>query len=141
MLNVLEGYDLREDGPGSSSAVHLMTEAMKRAYSDRAHYLGDPDFVKDMPIARLTSKDYADQLRKTIDLAKTKASSPTTFEWSHESDETTHISVVDANRNAVSMTYTLEQGYGVKIVVPGGYLLNNEMGDFNAGPEITTSMG
>ena len=142
MLNVLEGYDLAKMGPGSSSAVHLMTEAMKRAYSDRAHYLGDPDFEKDMPIARLTSKDYAAQLRKTIDLTRTKASSPATFEWSHESDETTHISVVDGNRNAVSMTYTLEAGYGVKIVVPGGgFLLNNEMGDFNAAPEITTAEG
>jgi len=142
MLNVLEGYDLAAMGPGSSSAVHLMTEAMKRAYSDRAHYLGDPDFVKDMPIARLTSKQYATELRKTIDLKRTKPSSPATFEWSHESDETTHISVVDGDRNAVSMTYTLEAGYGVKIVVPGaGFLLNNEMGDFNAGPEITTAEG
>jgi gamma-glutamyltranspeptidase/glutathione hydrolase len=142
MLNVLEGYDIAKMGPNSSSAVHLMTEAMKRAYSDRAHYLGDPDFVKDMPIARLTSKDYATELRKTIDLNRTKPSSPTTFEWTHESDETTHISVVDGERNAVSMTYTLEAGYGVKLVVPGaGFLLNNEMGDFNAGPEITTAEG
>jgi gamma-glutamyltranspeptidase/glutathione hydrolase len=142
MLNVLEGYDIAKMGPNSSSAVHLMTEAMKRAYSDRAHYLGDPDFVKDMPIARLTSKEYATELRKTIDLNRTKPSSPTTFEWTHESDETTHISVVDGERNAVSMTYTLEAGYGVKLVVPGaGFLLNNEMGDFNAGPEITTAEG
>jgi gamma-glutamyltranspeptidase/glutathione hydrolase len=142
MLNVLEGYDIGKMGPNSASAVHLMTEAMKRAYSDRAHYLGDPDFVKDMPIARLTSKEYATDLRKTIDPNHTKPSSPTTFEWTHESDETTHISVVDGERNAVSMTYTLEAGYGVKLVVPGaGFLLNNEMGDFNAGPEITTAEG
>jgi len=115
---------------------------MKRAYSDRAHYLGDPDFVNVMPVARLTSKEYATELRKTIDLQRTKPSSTTTFEWSHESEETTHISVVDGDRNAVSMTYTLEQGYGVKIVVPGaGFLLNNEMGDFNAGPELTTEEG
>jgi gamma-glutamyltranspeptidase/glutathione hydrolase len=119
-----------------------MVEAMKRAYADRAQYLGDPDFVKDMPIPRLTSKAYATELRKTIDLKRTKASSPATFDWSPESDETTHISVVDGDRNAVSMTYTLEQSYGVKIVVPGaGFLLNNEMGDFNAGPEITTAEG
>jgi gamma-glutamyltranspeptidase/glutathione hydrolase len=142
MLNVLEGYDLAAMGPQSSAAVHLMAEAMKRAYSDRARYLGDPDFVKDMPLARLTSKDYAAGLRKTIDLNRTKPSSPATFEWSHESDETTHISVVDADRNAVSMTYTLEAGYGSKITVPGaGFLLNNEMGDFNAGPELTTAEG
>jgi gamma-glutamyltranspeptidase/glutathione hydrolase len=142
MLNVLEGYDVAAMGPGSSAAVHLMTEAMKRAYADRAQYLGDPDFVKDMPIARLISKDYAAQLRKTIDPARTKPSTPTTFEWTHESDETTHLSVVDADRNAVAMTYTLEAGYGVKLVVPGaGFLLNNEMGDFNAGPELTNTEG
>jgi gamma-glutamyltranspeptidase / glutathione hydrolase len=142
MLNVLEGYDLAPLGPASSGAVHLMTEAMKRAYSDRARYLGDPAFVTDLPLARLLSKDYADQLRKTIDPRQTKPASPTTFEWSHESDETTHISIVDGERNAVSMTYTLEQGYGSKITVPGaGFLLNNEMGDFNAGPELTTAEG
>ena len=142
MLNVLEGYELSSMGPGSAAAVHLMAEAMKRAYADRARYLGDPDFVKDMPLARLMSKDYAAELRKTIDPKHTKPSSPTTFDWSHESDETTHISIVDADRNAVSMTYTLEQGYGVKIVVPGGgFLLNNEMGDFNAGPGLTNTEG
>jgi gamma-glutamyltranspeptidase/glutathione hydrolase len=119
-----------------------MAEAMKRAYADRAHYLGDPDFNKDMPIARLISKEYAADLRKTIDQKKAAKASPTSFEWPHESDETTHISVVDGDRNAVSMTYTLEQSYGVKIVVPGaGFLLNNEMGDFNAGPELTTDEG
>jgi gamma-glutamyltranspeptidase/glutathione hydrolase len=142
MLNVLEGYDLAAMGPASAAAVHVMAEAMKRSYSDRAHYLGDPAFVKDIPVARLISKEYATELRKTIDLKRTKPSSPTTFEWSHESDETTHISVVDGDRNAVSMTYTLEAGYGSKIVVPGaGFLLNNEMGDFNAAPELTTVEG
>ena len=142
MLNVLEGYDLAKMGPGSSAAVHLMVESMKRAFADRAHYLGDSDFVHDMPIARLTSKEYAAELRKTISLDHTEKSSPTTFEWPHESDETTQISVVDRNRNAVSITYTLEQGYGVKAVVPGaGFLLNNEMGDFNAGPGLTNDQG
>ena len=142
MLNVLEGYELSSMGPGSAAAVHLMAEAMKRAYADRARYLGDPDFVKDMPLARLTSKDYAADLRKTIDPKHTKPSSPATFDWSHESEETTHISIVDADRNAVSMTYTLEQSWGVKIAVPGGgFLLNNEMGDFNAGPGLTNTEG
>ncbi len=142
MLNVLEGYDLSSMGPGSSAAVHLMAEAMKRAYSDRAHYLGDSDFVHDMPIARLTSKAYAAELRKTISMDRTEHASPTTFTWPHESPETTQISIVDAHRNAVSVTYTLEQGYGVKAVVPGaGFLLNNEMGDFNAGPGLTTAGG
>ena len=142
MLNVLEGYDVGKMGPWSADAVHVLAEAMKRAYADRAHYLGDPEFNTDMPIARLMAKDYAAELRKTINMKKAAVSSASTFEWPHESDETTHISVVDADRNAVSMTYTLEQGYGVKIVVPGaGFLLNNEMGDFNAGPELTTAAG
>jgi gamma-glutamyltranspeptidase/glutathione hydrolase len=142
MLNLLEGYDLTSMGFASANTVHLMAEAMKRAYADRARHLGDPDFNKDMPIARLISKEYATDLRKSIDQKKAAKASPTTFEWPHESDETTHISVVDGERNAVSMTYTLEQGYGVKIVVPGaGFLLNNEMGDFNAGPELTTAEG
>jgi gamma-glutamyltranspeptidase / glutathione hydrolase len=142
MLNILEGYDLSAMGFASASTVHLMAEAMKRAYADRARYLGDPDFNQDMPIVRLTSKEYAADLRKTIDQKKTAKSSPSTFEWPRESDETTHLSVVDGDRNAVSLTYTLEQGYGVKIVVPGaGFLLNNEMGDFNAGPELTTAEG
>src|SRR5436305_6828930 len=79
---------------------------------------------------------------KTISINTTTPSSPEKFDWPHESDETTQVSIVDGNRNAASMTYTLEQGYGVKIVVPGGgFLLNNEMGDFNAGPGLTTAEG
>jgi gamma-glutamyltranspeptidase/glutathione hydrolase len=142
MLNVLEGYDVRTMGAGSAAAVHLMAEAMKRAYADRAHYLGDPDFNHDMPLARLMSKEYAADLRKTISMDRAAKSSPTTFDWPHESAETTHISIVDFERNAVSLTYTLENSYGVKIVVPGaGFLLNNEMGDFNAAPGMTTAAG
>jgi gamma-glutamyltranspeptidase/glutathione hydrolase len=142
MLNVLEGYDLGKMGFGSADAIHLEVEAMKRAYADRAHFLGDPAFVHDMPLARLTSKEYAADLRRTIALDHTAKASPTTFDWPHESDETTQISIVDGSRNAVSLTYTLEQGYGVKIVVPGaGFLLNNEMGDFNAAPGLTTAEG
>ncbi len=142
MLNVLEGYDMAALGAGSASSIHLMTEAMRRAFADRARYLGDSDFVSDMPIARLTSKAYAADLRKTIDPKKASKSSPDRFEWPAESQETTHISVVDEARNAASLTYTLEQGYGVKIVVPGaGFLLNNEMGDFNAGPGLTRDTG
>jgi gamma-glutamyltranspeptidase/glutathione hydrolase len=142
MLNVLEGYDLKTMGFASAAQVHAMAESMKRAYADRAQFLGDPDFNKDMPLTRLMSKDYATTLRGTINPQKASRATPSTFEWPKESDETTHLSVVDAARNAVSMTYTLEQGYGVKIVVPGaGFLLNNEMGDFNAGPELTNEQG
>jgi len=142
MLNILEGYDLASMGAGSASSIHLLTEAMRRAYADRARYLGDADFITDMPIPRLTSKDYAAGQRQTISSQRASVSTPTSFEWPVESHETTQISVVDAARNAVSMTYTLEQGFGVKIVVPGGgFLLNNEMGDFNAGPDLTNDAG
>jgi gamma-glutamyltranspeptidase / glutathione hydrolase len=142
MLNVLEGYDLAKAGPGSAAAVHLMAESMKRAYADRARYLGDADFNPEMPVPKLISKAYAAELRKTINPDHTERSSPTSVSWPSESEETTHISIVDAHRNAVAMTYTLEAGYGVKIVVPGaGFLLNNEMGDFNAGPGLTTVEG
>src|SRR4051812_1472681 len=142
MLNVLEAYDMKAAGFSSAAEIHLMAESMKRAYADRAKFLGDPEFNTDMPIVRLMSKPYAADLRKTINPDKAAKASPSTFEWPHESDETTQISVVDADRNAVSMTYTLEQGYGVKIVVPGaGFLLNNEMGDFNDAPEMTNDRG
>ena len=142
MLNVLEGYDLAKSGFGSADTIHLAAEAMRRAYADRARFLADPDFEHDMPIARLTSKEYAADLRKTISPAHASPSSPSRFEWPHESAETTHVSAVDAGGNAVSMTYTLEDGYGSKRVVPGaGFLLNNEMGDFNAGPGLTDATG
>src|SRR5438132_847821 len=142
MLNILEGYDLKAFGFGSGAEIPLVGEFMEGAYCRRAPYLGDPDFITGMPIDRLTSKEYAASLRNTISPDHTVKSSPTVFEWPHESDETTHISIVDAKGNAVSMTYTLEQEYGVKIVVPGaGFLLNNQMGDFNAGPGLTTVEG
>jgi len=142
MLNVLEGYDVAANGWGSAQNVHLMIEAMRRAYADRARHLGDPAFNPSMPIARLISKEYAASLRATIRPDRASVSSPTSFEWPSESGETTHFSIVDASRNAVSLTFTLEAGYGSKIVVPGGgFLLNNEMGDFNAGPGLTDATG
>lgn len=142
LLNLLEPYDLRASGRASTATAHLMTEAMRRAFADRARWLGDPDFVKDMPLERLASKGYAVELGKTIRKERASVSTPGSFEWSKESSETTHISVVDHHRNAVSMTYTLEDHYGSKIVVPGaGFLLNNEMGDFNAMPGLTDATG
>ena len=142
MLNVLEGYDLSRTGYGSAATVHLMAEAMRRAFADRARYLGDPDANPHMPIERLTSKEYAAALRRTIREDRASVSSPESFEWPAESAETTHLSVVDKGRNAVALTYTLEDSYGSKIVVPGaGFLLNNEMGDFNAGPGLTDKDG
>ena len=142
MLNVLEGWDLAAAGHGSATNVHRMAEAMRRAFADRARHLGDPDFNRAMPVARLTSKDYAAGLRATIGPERASVSGPDRFEWPPVGQETTHVSVVDAERNAVALTTTLEQSYGSKIVVPGaGFLLNNEMGDFNAAPGLTTAAG
>jgi gamma-glutamyltranspeptidase/glutathione hydrolase len=112
MLNVLEGFDLKANGYGSAQNIHLVTEAMRRAFADRAQHLGDPDFNSGIPIAQLISKDYATQLGKTINPNKASVSTPSTFTWPTESQETTHLSVVDGKQNAVSLTYTLEYGYG-----------------------------
>jgi gamma-glutamyltranspeptidase/glutathione hydrolase len=144
MLNVLELYDLKERGFGSAATVHLVTETMRRAFADRARYLGDPEFNPGLAetVTKLTSKEYAQSLARSIREDTASVSSPTSFEWPAESTETTHLSVVDADHNAVSLTYTLEDSYGSKIVVPGaGFLLNNEMGDFNAGPGLTNADG
>lgn len=142
MLNILERFELEKLKFGSAAQLHLVIEAMRRGFADRARYLGDPDSNPEMPIARLLSKEYAAGLARTIRTDAASKSSPTSFEWPGEGDSTTHISVVDSERNAVALTYTLESGYGSRIVVPGaGFLLNNEMGDFNAGPGLTTDRG
>ncbi len=142
MLNILEGYDLAGKGFGAADNVHVIVESMRRAFADRARYMGDPDFNPSLPLARLTSKEYAVELRKSINNSQASRSTPSSFEWPRESAETTHFSVVDAARNAVSMTYTLEYSYGSRITVTGGgFLLNNEMGDFNAVPGMTTAEG
>lgn len=142
MLNILEGYDLGDIGHNSAMYMHLLTESMRRAYADRANYLGDPDFNEDMPLERLTSKEHADNLRGTISLGHKSESDPALFADVYESDQTTHFSVVDSEGNMVSLTYTLEWSYGSHIVVEGaGFLLNNEMGDFNAQPGITATDG
>jgi gamma-glutamyltranspeptidase / glutathione hydrolase len=141
-LNLLEGYDLKSMGFGSSRYLHHVAETLRRAFADRARYLGDPAFVKDMPIRRLVSKEYAASLRLTIRENKASVSSLESFQWPAESNDTTHLSVVDTEGGAVALTYTLEDAYGSRIVVPGaGFLLNNEMGDFNAGPGLTDATG
>ncbi|QMU27667.1 gamma-glutamyltransferase [Adhaeribacter radiodurans] len=145
MLNILEGYNLTEMGSNSGNYLHLLTEAMRRAYADRAQFIGDPNFNPDMPIERLISKPYAEKLRKSINLNQAGVSDSSKFAAVYlrpESPETTHLSVVDQEGNAVSLTYTLENSYGAKIVVPGaGFLLNDEMGDFNPVPGVTNSQG
>lgn len=142
MLNILEGFDLKAMGHNSAQYLHVLTESMRRSYADRAEFLGDPDFNEGMPLAHLMDKDYAAELRGTIDMDRKSQSSPEKFASIYESEETTHFSIVDKEGNMVSMTYTLEFGYGSGIVVEGsGYLLNNEMGDFNAVPGVTNSRG
>ena len=142
MLNILEGFDLAAMGHNTAPYLHHLAEAMRRAYRDRARYVADTDFA-DVPIDRLTSKEYATELRRTIDATRATTSSPNDVaQEPPESPETTHFSIVDSEGMAVSVTYTLEAGYGSKIVVPGaGFLLNNEMGDFNAKPGLTTETG
>lgn len=141
MLNILEGFDLKAAGHNTPEYVHLVTESMRRAFLDRARYLGDPDFVN-APLERLTSKTYAAELRKTISPDHASSSEPAQVTQAYESDETTHFSVVDASGMAVSVTYTLEAGYGLGAVVGGaGFLLNNQMGDFNGKPGLTDSTG
>jgi gamma-glutamyltranspeptidase/glutathione hydrolase len=147
MLNVLSHFDLRKQGRWSPQTLHLVIEAMRRAYVDRARYLGDPDFVK-MPLARLTSPKYAATLASHIDRGKATSSVElgkdivTATSVAAESDETTQFSIVDADGNAVSNTFTLEGGYGSHVVVRGaGFLLNNEMGDFNKKPGETNVQG
>jgi gamma-glutamyltranspeptidase/glutathione hydrolase len=142
MLNILEGYDLAAAGHNSMRYLHLLTESMRRAYADRARYLGDPDFNEDLPVERLISKSHAGNLRGSIDLTRASESDPALFAARYESDQTTHFSVVDKDGNMVSLTYTLEWGYGSHIIVEGaGFLLNNEMGDFNAVPGVTDVSG
>jgi gamma-glutamyltranspeptidase/glutathione hydrolase len=140
MLNILEGFDLAALGHNSAPYIHHVTEAMRRAYLDRARFLADPSYA-DVPVERLTSKEYAEQLRQTIDASRATPSQVVDIELPYESPQTTHYSVVDADGMAVSVTYTLEAGYGSKIVVPGaGFLLNNEMGDFNPMRGLTDTL-
>jgi len=112
MLNVLEGYDLKERGFGGAAAVHVVAEAMRRAFADRARYMGDPAFNPGLAavVERLTSKEYAQELRRTIRDDRASKSSPGAFSWPAESAQTTHVSVVDDARGAASLTYTLEEG-------------------------------
>ncbi len=141
MLNILEGYDLAHDD--AAQALFLMIEAMKRAYADRAFFLGDPDRVE-VPVARLTSKDYAGEWRATINPEHATPASEVRpgHPAAPEGRNTTHFSVVDSFGNAVSNTYTLNFSYGVGLVAAGtGVVLNNELDDFAAKPEAPNAYG
>ncbi|WP_228851743.1 gamma-glutamyltransferase [Aegicerativicinus sediminis] len=139
MLNMIEQADLNSIEFNSHEYVHIMAEVMRRAYANRAEYLGDPDLNPDMPIEKLISKDYAKALFDSIDLERASVSDSINFAQAYESEQTTHLSVVDKQGNAVSLTYTLEQGYGSKLGSPKlGFIFNNEMGDFNPKPGVTS---
>jgi gamma-glutamyltranspeptidase/glutathione hydrolase len=146
MLNILEPLDVKSKGLLTAEALHLQIEAMRRAYLDRARHLGDPDSVK-VPVATLVSKDHARKVAASIDPAKASRSVElgkdiVTVATEQEPDETTHYSVIDRDGMAVTTTTTLEGGYGSHVVVKGtGFLLNNEMGDFNKKPGETNIRG
>lgn len=143
MLNILEDYPIAEMGFGSADSMHVMAEAMKRAYADRSEYLGDTDFV-DVPLDGITSKEYAEELRAQIsmDQATPSADIGPGNPLPYESNETTHFSIIDGNGLAVSNTYTINFSYGSGIVVDGaGFLLNNEMDDFSAKPGVPNAYG
>ncbi len=143
ILNILEGFPINKWGHNSAKTLHVMAEAMKRAYADRSKYLGDTDFVQ-VPLSGLVSKSYSETLRHGIDMKNATPSerilpgNPTPY----ESNETTHFSVVDGFGNAVSNTYTLNFSYGNHSVVEGaGFLLNNEMDDFSAKTGVPNAYG
>lgn len=143
ILNILEGYPISEYGHNSAKTIHLMAEAMKRAYADRSLYLGDEDFI-DVPVSGLISKDYAKELRESINQEQATVSKTIApgKPLPYESNETTHFSIIDKDGNAVSNTYTINFSYGSGIAVEGaGFLLNNEMDDFSAKPGSPNGYG
>ncbi len=142
MLNILENFELSKQDRWSAQTLHIMVEAMRRAFCDRARYLGDTDFVSVPP--HLTSKEYGRTLAQQIDLkhATPSAELAKDIPLAAEGDSTTHFSVIDKDGMAVSNTYTLERGYGSRVVVKGtGFLLNDEMTDFNWRPGYTNRSG
>ncbi|WP_186399847.1 gamma-glutamyltransferase [Stappia sp. P2PMeth1] len=143
ILNMLEPFDLAASGAGSAATLHVMAEAMKRAYADRSEFLGDPDFV-DIPVKGLTSKAYAASRMADFDPERAMPADRLApgMPAPYESEETTHYSVVDGQGNAVSNTYTLNFSYGVGMMAGDtGILLNNELDDFSAKPGVPNAYG
>ncbi|AZQ44897.1 gamma-glutamyltransferase [Nonlabens ponticola] len=142
MLNLMEQADVEEIPFNSTAYTHLLIESMRRGFADRAQFLGDPDFNEDMPLDRLTSKSHAVMRFKNIDMDKASVSDPSTYGHPYDGENTTHYSVIDSDGNAVSVTYTLEQSYGSGMGSNElGFIFNNEMGDFNPQPGVTTTSG
>jgi gamma-glutamyltranspeptidase/glutathione hydrolase len=143
MLGMLEGSGYEKSGFGSAAELHYLTEVMSRAYADRNNYVGDPDFIK-VPIAGLLDREYLNKRRASIDPDHATPADQVGLgrPIGGESLETTHFSVVDAEGNAVAVTYTLNGGFGNGITVPGlGFLLNNEMDDFASQPGTPNLFG
>jgi gamma-glutamyltranspeptidase/glutathione hydrolase len=142
ILGILERFDLKADGPRSPRTLHRVTEAQRRAYFTRATRLGDPDFV-DVPVAELVSKERARELSLSITDKATPSVAFAPFPViGAEGSQTTHLSTMDSTGSAVALTYTLEEEFGSHAVVAGaGFLLNNEMGDFNVIPGRTDTSG
>ena len=142
MMNMLELVNLDSIEFNSTDYVHLIAEVMRRAFADRAEYLGDPDFNPDMPLDKLTSKAYAKKRFENIDMSKASVSDSALYGHPYDGNNTTHFSVVDKEGNAVSLTYTLEDSYGSQLGSNNlGFIFNNEMQDFNPVPGVTTNFG
>jgi gamma-glutamyltranspeptidase/glutathione hydrolase len=143
MLNILEHFPITAMGAGSADSVHMLAEVMRLAFADRSKHLGDPDFYP-VPTDWITSKEYAEQLARTIDMKKARPSSEVAAGVvpAHESEDTTHFSIMDRDGNVVSNTYTLNLSFGSAIAVKGaGFLLNNEMDDFVSKPGVPNAFG
>ncbi|MEM9705956.1 MAG: gamma-glutamyltransferase [Pseudomonadota bacterium] len=143
MLNILEGFDLKSLGHNSADYIHRLVEAMRRAYADRAEYLGDPDFF-DVPVSELTDRAYGEKLRNQINLRRASRSADIRpgLKLPYESNETTHYSVIDKEGNAVAATTTLNFFFGGGFSVDGaGFFLNNEMDDFSSKPGSPNGFG
>lgn len=143
MLNMLEGYNIGELGHNSSDAIHLLVEIQRRAFADRAAFLGDADFVK-VPVEGLTSKDYAKKMAQSIKMDRATPSKDIREgePVGYESPETTHFTVIDKDGNVVSNTYTLNNSFGSGVTAKGtGLLLNNEMDDFTSKPGVPNAYG
>jgi gamma-glutamyltranspeptidase/glutathione hydrolase len=142
MMNLMEVADISKIEFNSTAYVHLVAEAMRRAFADRAEFLGDPDFNPEMPIEQLTSKEFAKERFENLDLTKASISDSSKYGQLYGGDHTTHFSVTDKDGNAISLTYTLENSYGAGMGSDKlGFIFNNEMGDFNPVPGMTTSSG
>ena len=143
MANILEGYDIKASGPASAQTIHLIAEASKRAFADRNYYLGDPDVVK-IPTARLLSEEYAQTQRSRITAQRATPSSEVKAGNGviKEGEHTTHVSVVDAQGNAVALTTTINDLFGSAVTIRGaGFLMNDEMDDFSAKPGSPNMFG